>query len=75
MRKLPAVIELLLINAPDLRDPPSVPWDILSFAALRMKELSRCSWFNGDGYPHVQSHDNQHGFNEPFPRLGYLNAD
>lgn len=28
-----------------------------------------------DGYPHVQSHDNQHGFNEPFPRLGYLNAD
>lgn len=28
-----------------------------------------------DGYPHVQSHDNQHGFKEPFPRLGYLNAD
>lgn len=28
-----------------------------------------------DGYPHVQSHDYQHGFNEPFPRLGYLNAN
>jgi hypothetical protein len=27
------------------------------------------------GYPHVQSHYNQHRFQEPFPLLGYLNAD
>lgn len=28
-----------------------------------------------DGYPHAQSHNNQLGFHEPFPLLGYPNAD
>lgn len=50
MRKLPAVIELLLINALDLRDPPPVPWGILSFAALRMNAPSRDEGIKREAY-------------------------
>lgn len=53
---------------------PACKWFLIPEQSASTYSVSR-SCRGQDGYPYVQSHDNQHGFQEPFPLLGYPNAD